>query len=346
MGMPNHTGTSLSKQTALRNKMLHRPSQDTMGNDESLQCLCFTEVSLGKVIGRGGTATVHVGRWNETDVAVKLLRSSPGTSLSQQEQEETPLVRRRSSAPADLTQMWRSVSNEADILSSVSHPNIVRLKGICKEPPCLLTEWCSRGSLLDILKQAQSSTALREHLRWPLRLRMALQIAKGMQHLHNRTPSILHRDLKTANVLVDASWNCKIADFDFSYVEDERPSRSNGRSANNPRWLAPEVMEGKRHTRAADVYAFGLLLWELLTFEIPWPHLSDFQVVLATVVHRKRPSIPSQEELAGGSSLGSATSSYVGLVHACWADEADSRPSFDSIVTSLDAIRNRLEERC
>lgn len=70
------------------------------------------------------------------------------------------------------------IAGQANILSSVCHPNIVSLKGVCKEPPCLLTEWCSRGSLLDILKQAQSSTALQHELTWPLRLRMALQIAK------------------------------------------------------------------------------------------------------------------------------------------------------------------------
>ena len=106
--------------------------------------------SLGKVIGRGGTATVHVGRWNETDVAVKLLCSSPGTSLSQEEQEETPSVRRRSSAPADLTQMWRSVSNEVRVhacrdilLSYIVAGDQTALHHGCSVMCCVVAAKCS-----------------------------------------------------------------------------------------------------------------------------------------------------------------------------------------------------------
>jgi hypothetical protein len=79
---------------------------------------------LGKVIGRGGSATVHIGRWKETDVAVKMLRSvySP---IPEKEADETSLVKRRSSAPADLTQIWRSVSKEVRYLvSSLDSPGL------------------------------------------------------------------------------------------------------------------------------------------------------------------------------------------------------------------------------
>ncbi len=100
---------------------------------------------------------------------------------------------------------------------------------------------------------------------------------QGMLQLHSHKPPILHRDLKSPNLLVDKHWRVKIADFNLSRVMEAQAVVSSI-SANNPRWLAPEVVTDQAYSTAADVYSFGLILWELLTWQLPWADLGPFQV--------------------------------------------------------------------
>ncbi len=102
---------------------------------------------------------------------------------------------------------------------------------------------------------------------------------QGMLQLHSHKPPILHRDLKSPNLLVDKHWRVKIADFNLSRVMEAQAVVSSI-SANNPRWLAPEVVTDQAYSTAADVYSFGLILWELLTWQLPWADLGPFQVSL------------------------------------------------------------------
>ena len=81
-----------------------------------------------------------------------------------------------------------------------------------------------------------------------------------MLQLHNHRPSILHRDLKSPNLLVDKHWRVKIADFNLSRVAGSVATVSSF-TANNPRWLAPEVVRTNLYTKAADVFSFGIILW-------------------------------------------------------------------------------------
>ena len=100
---------------------------------------------------------------------------------------------------------------------------------------------------------------------------------QGMLQLHSHKPPILHRDLKSPNLLVDKHWRVKVADFNLSRVMEAQTVVSSI-SANNPRWLAPEVVTDQAYSTAADVYSFGLILWELLTWQLPWADLGPFQV--------------------------------------------------------------------
>ncbi|EFN51103.1 hypothetical protein CHLNCDRAFT_14990, partial [Chlorella variabilis] len=99
---------------------------------------------------------------------------------------------------------------EAGLLAALRHPNVVNFLGVCHLPPCILTEYCSRGSLAEVLIRARQSARLAAELTWRRRLAMALDAALGMLYLHNRPAPIVHRDLKSPNLLVEESWRVKV----------------------------------------------------------------------------------------------------------------------------------------
>jgi serine/threonine protein kinase len=206
------------------------------------------------------------------------------------------------------------MAQEALLLAQLNHDNVLAFRAWCASPPCLITEFCERGSLRDVLAGALRGGAA--SLSWERRLRMARGAALGMAYLHSRSPPIIHRDLKSPNLLVDDSWRVKVADFGLSGLQGagELPA-----DRLNPLWAAPEVLCGAPATAASDVFSFGVVLWELLTWELPWerelggggPQDSAagggggglrglLPEVKARVREGRRPGIPSNRELPGG----------------------------------------------
>jgi serine/threonine protein kinase len=153
----------------------------------------------------------------------------------------------------------RELQAEAAVMSHMRHPNIVQFMGLVAVPPALITEYCSRGSLYDCLAAAREQPVAAAQLTWHRRLAMAVDAGAGLLYLHRR--NIIHRDVKSPNLLVDKDWNVKVADFNLSkLLEGARPEGSlTSAAATNPIWLAPEILEGGRATAASDVYSFGLV---------------------------------------------------------------------------------------
>ena len=96
------------------------------------------------------------------------------------------------------------------MMAAMRHPNVVLYLGVCLDPPCVVTEYCARGSLNDVLKRALYNAKYAEQLDWRVRLSMALDAAKGMNYLHTSDPPVIHRDLKSPNLLVDKHWRVKV----------------------------------------------------------------------------------------------------------------------------------------
>ncbi|KAA6419342.1 MAG: kinase [Trebouxia sp. A1-2] len=169
---------------------------------------------------------------------------------------------------------------QVSIMAAIRHPNVVMFMGLCLNPVCVVTEFCVRGALSDVIEKAASDAAFAQQLPWPKRLSMALDAAKGMLQLHSHKPPILHRDLKSPNLLVDKHWRVKVTDFNLSSMLrlDADSDGVDSSAANNPRWLAPEVISVQNFSKAADVYPFGIILWELMTWQVPWDDLNPFQV--------------------------------------------------------------------
>ena len=141
--------------------------------------------------------------------------------------------------------------------------------------------------LLPLVKQAKSVSVATNNvflcdglMRW-CRLNMCLDAAKGMMYLHSSEPPIIHRDLKSPNLLVDKHWRVKVCDFNLSRVMEETVVLSS-MAASNPRWLAPEILSGRGYTYSSDVYSFGIIMWEFLTWRVPWHECGPWQVIPAT----------------------------------------------------------------
>ena len=137
---------------------------------------------------------------------------------------------------------------------------------------CIITEYLAGGSLRKYLHQQEPYSV-------PLNLvlKLALDIARGMQYLHSQ--GILHRDLKSENLLLGEDMCVKVADFGISCLESQCSSAKG--FTGTYRWMAPEMIKEKHHTKKVDVYSFGIVLWELLTALTPFDNMTPEQAAFA-----------------------------------------------------------------
>lgn len=265
----------------------------------------FGELHLGERIGIGSYGEVHRGMWRNTEVAIKRFL----------DQEVSP-------------QLLEEFCSEVRIMRDLRHPNVVLLMGAVTQPPNLsiVTEFLPRGSLYRLLHRSRSCQPLLDERR---RMRMARDVARGMNFLHTATPMIVHRDLKSPNLLVDSSWNVKVCDFGLSRIKSHTylSSKSN---AGTPEWMAPEVLRNEQADHKQDVYSYGVILWELVVKEEPWKGMNPMQVVGAVGFQNRRLPIPS--------GLDPRVSE---LITACWCDAPERRPSFEDILKATKPLVTR-----
>lgn len=299
------------------------PSSAAIGLDVKLWTVNFNDLQMERQIGEGSFGRVYLAKWNETLVAVKILLSMNSADEDSQLALSNPVL--------------SSLAKESNMMAALRHPNVVSFLGVCLDPPCIVTEFCARGSLTDVLRGAKASPAKASMLDWSRRLNMALDAAKGMLYLHNHAPPIIHRDLKSPNLLVDKHWRVKVSDFNLSKLLDDSTVMSS-MAATNPRWLAPEILGGNNATFASDVYSFAIVMWELMTWELPWGVTNPWQVV-TLVMEGGRLSIPTRYDLPGpdtGSFEG--LEDYVTLMKRCWSHIQEDRPCFQEIIAELRRI--------
>lgn len=260
--------------------------------------ISWDELHIKERIGAGSFGTVHRAEWHGSDVAVKV--------LSIQDFHDDQL---------------KEFLREVAIMKRVRHPNVVLFMGAVTKRPHLsiVAEYLPRGSLYRLIHRPSAGETLDPRRR----LRMALDVAKGINYLHCLNPPIVHWDLKSPNLLVDKNWTVKVCDFGLSRFKANTFISSKS-VAGTPEWMAPEFLRGEPSNEKSDVYSFGVILWELVTMQQPWSGLGPAQVVGAVAFQNRRLTIPQN-----------TSPILASLMESCWADDPAQRPSFRSIVETL-----------
>ncbi|GAA0169518.1 non-receptor serine/threonine protein kinase [Lithospermum erythrorhizon] len=258
----------------------------------------WSDLVLREKIGAGSFGTVHRAEWNGCDVAVKILMEQDFHA-----------------------ERFKEFLREVAIMKRLRHPNIVLFMGAVTQPPNLsiVTEYLSRGSLYRLMHKPGAREVLDERRR----LCMAYDVAKGMNYLHKCNPPVVHRDLKSPNLLVDKKYTVKVCDFGLSRLK-ANTFLSSKSAAGTPEWMAPEVLRDEQSNEKSDVYSFGIILWELATLQQPWSNLNPAQVVAAVGFKGKRLDIPRD-----------VNPQLAALIEICWANEPWKRPSFSTIMDIL-----------
>ncbi|KAI3436086.1 hypothetical protein D9Q98_002144 [Chlorella vulgaris] len=300
---------------------LSATSSSALHADVQQWAVQWTDLQIDHPIGRGSFGWVYLAQWHQTAVAVKVLVNPAEIG-----------------AGLELPELTMSeLQKESGVMARMRHPNIVSFMGLCALPPCILTEYCSRGSLFELLHKPDAAP----HLTWAVRLSMAMDAARGLLYLHTRSPPIIHRDIKSPNLLVDEHWRLKVADFNLSKILSTAQTGSSVNTAggaNNPIWLAPEIVEGGQATAKSDVFAFGLVMFELLTWQLPWGNAPHYRIA-QMVIGGTRPQVPARESLPGPD-LPDAHSfeAYCNLMRECYAQVPTDRPTISHVLTRLRAL--------
>lgn len=260
----------------------------------------WDDLILGERIGLGSYGEVYRADWNGGEVAVKkfLDQDFSGAALAE-------------------------FKREVRIMRRLRHPNVVLFRGAVTRPPHLsiITEFLPRGSLYRILHRPNCQVDEKR------RIKMALDVAKGMNCLHSSIPTIVHRDLKSPNLLVDNNWNVKVCDFGLSRLK-HNTFLSSKSTAGTPEWMAPEVLRNEPSNEKCDVYSFGVILWELATLRLPWSGMNPMQVVGAVGFQNKRLDIPKEVDPL-----------VARIIWECWQTDPNLRPSFSQLTVALKSLQ-------
>lgn len=267
----------------------------------------LSKLFVGQRFASGAHSRLYHGIYNEKPVAVKVIRQPDGD-----ENEDMAL------------RLEKQFDREVAILSHLHHRNIVQLVAACRRPPvfCVITEYLSGGSLRSFLhKREPGSVSPKEFVS------IALDIARGMEYLHSQ--GVIHRDLKSENLLFTGDMCLKVVDFGIACEEINCDYLNEDRGTY--RWMAPEVINHKPHNRKADVYSFGIVLWEIITGRAPYEDITPVQAAFAVVHKNARPTFPEHCLFA-----------IQKLIEKCWVQNPEKRPEFWEIVSILEQFEASL----
>ncbi|XP_009415728.2 serine/threonine-protein kinase 12 [Musa acuminata AAA Group] len=228
----------------------------------------------------------------------------------------------------------KAFRDELALLQQIRHPNVVQFLGAVTQssPMMIVTEYLPKGDLRAFLKREGAQTPASA-------VRYALDIARGMNYLHEHKPeAIIHRDLEPSNILLDDTGHLKVADFDVSKLlkvaktaREDRPLTC----LDACRYVAPEVFRNEEYDTKVDVFAFSLILQEMIEGCPPFCYMQDADVPKA-YASNERPPFRTQKLYAHG---------LKELIERCWSQDPAERPTFIEIIDRLSIILNKIGQR-
>lgn len=285
----------------------------------------LAKLDIRNVIAHGTYGTVYKGTYDNQDVAVKVL-----------DWGEDGLA-----TVAETAALRSSFKQEVAVWHKLDHPNVTKFIGASmgtsdlKIPSnstatnghnslpsracCVVVDYLPGGTLKKYLIRN-----CRKKLSFKIVIQLALDLSRGLSYLHSK--KIVHRDVKTENMLLDINRTLKIADFGVARVEAQNPRDMTGETGTLG-YMAPEVLDGKPYNRKCDVYSFGICLWEIYCCDMPYADLSFAEVSSAVVRQNLRPDVPK-----------CCPSSFAHIMRKCWDANPDKRPEMDEVVRLLEAI--------
>eukprot|EP01111_Echinosteliopsis_oligospora_P013840 TRINITY_DN5069_c0_g1_i2.p1 TRINITY_DN5069_c0_g1~~TRINITY_DN5069_c0_g1_i2.p1 ORF type:complete len:232 (+),score=39.46 TRINITY_DN5069_c0_g1_i2:599-1294(+) len=219
--------------------------------------------------------------------------------------------------------------NEISIMGRLRHPNVILYMGACTKEPhfCIVTELLPGGSIYDVLHSRKARFDVK------LALYFAKQTALALNYLHLSAPQVVHRDLKSENLLLDNHLNVKVCDFGLSCVKPQTEILKE--QVGSPLWMAPEVLIGGTYDERCDVYSYALILWEFFANALPYSQCEEFRELVEMVVHKGvRPPMPPH-----------TPPDIAKLIRACWDPDQKKRPNFAQIIETIQEITRNTKDK-
>lgn len=261
----------------------------------------ISQLHIDSKVAAGSFSNLYRGYYCGQEVAVKILKELQ-----------------------DDASQYQEFLQEVSIMRKVRHKNVVQFIGACTRKPnlCIVFEYMSSGSVYDWIRRegALSLTQV---------VKVCMEVSRGMDYLHQR--KIIHRDLKAANLLLDENGTVKIADFGVARMIEVSGHMT--AETGTYRWMAPEVIEHKPYDEKADVFSFGVVMWELLTCKIPYSDMTPLQAAVGVVQKGLRPLLPPN-----------CPPQLAALMTACWDASPLHRPSFKELTPQLQLLLDVVRE--
>eukprot|EP01094_Clydonella_sp_ATCC50884_P029793 TRINITY_DN9476_c0_g1_i1.p1 TRINITY_DN9476_c0_g1~~TRINITY_DN9476_c0_g1_i1.p1 ORF type:complete len:680 (-),score=204.20 TRINITY_DN9476_c0_g1_i1:427-2466(-) len=259
-------------------------------------------------LGSGKSAKVYKGLYRGEPVAIKVLK---------------PLIEDKQIS---------NFKKELDVMSAMTSPYVVKFFGGCLAPKvCLVMEYCENGSLYHLLQRKDYD------ITWPTYFRLAKEILIGVRDLHSMEPPIVHRDLKSLNLLVDKNYSVKVCDFGLSRFTEGENTDTLQKLRGTYAYSAPEVYFGEKYSTKSDVFSVGVILWELtyrtITGEYLRPYKEfpkikiDFHIIINSAKKGLRPTIPAQ-----------CPEGIAEVIRNAWSATAEERVEADAMLQRIEEI--------
>eukprot|EP01119_Soliformovum_irregulare_P017898 TRINITY_DN5391_c0_g1_i1.p1 TRINITY_DN5391_c0_g1~~TRINITY_DN5391_c0_g1_i1.p1 ORF type:complete len:569 (-),score=197.91 TRINITY_DN5391_c0_g1_i1:16-1722(-) len=253
------------------------------------------QIERGPIIGHGASAKVYKAKYEGRDVAMKVFD------------------------PEHLSFSEPDFRKEVALMCLLENDNLVPVYGAAirfrEGELWIISELMVKGALDALLKDMGSYMDLH------MKVKLARDICRGMSWLHSM--NLMHRDLKSLNLLINRDGTAKLIDFGTSRVVDENKYMT--ANVGTPAWIAPEVLNNEKYSYKADVYSFGIVLWELLTAQSPFSEMRSFEIPQAVIngIRPAIPDVPKEDE---------PTHAYIRIMQQCWNGNPSNRPTFDELV--------------